>query len=310
MLAALILILLTLAACDKKEPEPMPEPELPKPVLENLELGLGNAGIGVIGEDFHFEGDMLAVDKIDKVEVKILPKEGETYSKPWKHEITWDQYKGLKNANIHKHFNIPEDAAEGQYDFWVIVYDENGSRLEVRRDFEIYARANLPVRPMISGLWMHKNWTPMYDFHADKDNYPTQRYGKGDTIQVQANISYVKGDGKLYLLLIRKSASYNPQTMEEVDLSKAIVYDVHEHKNEHSVYDFGNSEFDMESYTVIRNIPDLVIGAEKDNNAPDKNAITGSKAWQTGEYNLVVIYKNFTSGQTIHKTIPFGIDYN
>jgi hypothetical protein len=66
----------------------------------------------------------------------------------------------------------------------------------------------------------------------------------------------------------------------------------------------------MESYTVIRSIPDLIIGADKDNNAPTNNAITGNKAWENGDYNLVVIYKNFTSNQTIHKTIPFGIDYN
>jgi hypothetical protein len=310
LLSVMMLIMLTLSACDENNSEPAPQPELPKPTLENLELGLGNAGIGVIGEDFHFEANILAVDKIDTVKVKILPRAGEKYSKPWKHEITWNQYKGLKNTNVHKHFNVPADAAEGTYDLVVTVLDENGSRLEVKRDFEIYTRASLPIRPMITGLWMHKNWGPVYDYHSDKDKFPTQRYKKGDTIQVQANISFVKGDGKLYLLLIKKTANYNPQTIEEVDLSKAMVYDVHEHKNQESIKDFGNSEFDMESYTVIRNIPDLVIGADKDNNAPTNNAINGNKAWGSGDYNLVVIYKNFTSKQTIHKMIPFGIDYN
>lgn len=310
LLSAWIMFVLVFASCDHNDPEPKAEPALPKPTVENLELGLGNSGIGVIGEDFHFDADILAVDRIDTVKVMILPKKGETYAKPWKHEIIWDQYKGLKNTNVHKHFNIPKDAAEGKYDLLVSVSDVNGSRLEVKRDFEIYNRANLPVRPMISGLWMHKNWGPMYDYHSDKENYPTERYKKGDTIQVQANISFVKGDGKLYLLLIKKSANYNPQTVEEVDLSKAIVYDVHEHKNEKSIYDFGNSEFDMETYTVIRNLPDLIIGAEKDNNLPAGNAVTGSRAWESGDYNLVVLYKNSTTNQTIHKVIPFGIDYN
>lgn len=304
----LLFAAVSFTACDKNDPEP--EPELAKPTLENLELGFSNSGIGVIGEDFHFDANILAADKIDRVEVKILPKSGEIYTKSWKHEITWEQYKGLKNTNVHKHFNIPADATEGKYDLFVFVYDENGSMLEVKNDLEIYTRANLPVRPMISGLWMHKNWGPMYDYHADKDNYPTGRYEKGDTIQVQANISFVKGDGKMYLLLIRKSTNYNPKTIEEVDLTKAIVYDMHEHKDEKSVYDFSNSEFDMESYTSIRNIPDLIIGAEKDNHTPAANLITGNKAWQSGDYNLVMIYKNFTSNQTIHKTIPFGIDYN
>lgn len=309
----LLLIVLTISvlfsAC-KKDEQIETEPDTPIPKLENLELGLGNAGIGVIGEDFHFEGDILAVDKIDRVEVKMLQKAGQTYSKAWKHEITWNQYKGLKNTNVHKHFNTPNDAAEGKYDLVIIVYDENGSKLEVKRDFEIYTRANLPIRPIVSGFYMHRNWMPFYDSHSDRDKYPTQRFKKGDTLQVQANISFVKGDGKLYLLLIKKSANYNPKSIEEVDLSKAIVFDVFEHKNETSTYDFSNSIFDFDSYTVVRNMPNLIIGADKDNNTPGANAISGAKAWQTGDYNVVMIYKNTTANQTVYRSIPIGIDYN
>lgn len=297
------------SAC-KKDEQVETEPETPKPKLENLELGLGNAGIGVISEDFHFEGDILAVDKIDIVEVKMLQRAGETYSKPWKHEITWTQYKGKKNSNIHKHFNIPTDAAEGKYDLLVIVHDENGSKLELKRDFEIYIRANLPVRPIITGLYVQKNWMPFYDAHRDRDKYPTQRYKKGDTIQTQVNISFVKGDGKLFILLVKKSANYNPKTIEEVDLSKAVVLDVFEHKNESRIYDFGNFIFDDNNFTIIRDIPYLRIGADKDNNAPNTNSISGAKAWQTGDYNLVVIYKNTTYNKTVYQSIPFGIDYN
>jgi hypothetical protein len=309
VITVLLLLMASFTACKKDNPVE-PEPEQPKPTLENLELGLGNAGIGIIGEDFHFEGDVLAVDKIDRVEVKMLQKAGEKYSKAWKHEITWTQYNGLKNTNIHKHFNIPTDAAEGKYDLQVIVYDQNGSKLEIKRDFEIYTRANLPIKPIVSGLYMHRNWMPFYDSHSDGDKYPSQRFKKGDTLQVQANISFVRGDGKLYLLLIKKSANYNPKTIEEVDLSKAIVYDVLDHKNETKNYDFTNSIFDFDSYTVVRNMPNLIIGADKDNNTPAGNAISGAKAWQTGDYNMVMIYKNTTANQTVYRSIPIGIDYN
>lgn len=309
IIAALVLFITSFSACKKNELAGN-APDLPTPKLENLELGLGNAGIGVVGEDFHFEGDILAVDKIDVVDVEILQKTGETYSKPWQHKITWAQYKGLKNTNVHKHFKIPKEAVEGKYDLVVTVYDENGSKLEVKRDFEIYSRANLPIRPIITGLYVHKNWKPFYDAHSDRDTYPTEKYKKGDTLQTQVSLSFVKGDGKLYVLLIKKSANYNPKSIEEVDLSKAIVYDVLEHKNEISTYDFSNSIFDFNSYTVIRKLPDLVIGAEKDNNSPNPNDISGGKAWQTGEYNLVVIYKNFSSNLTVTRSIPFAIDYN
>jgi hypothetical protein len=149
-----------------------------------------------------------------------------------------------------------------------------------------------------------------YDSHSDRDNYPTQRLKKGDTLQVQANISFVKGDGKLYMLLIKKSANYTPKTLEEVDLSKSIVYDVFEHKNETTTYDFSNSIFDFDTYTVVRIMPNLIIGADKDNNMPGANVISGTKAWQSGDYNLVMIYKNITANQTVYKSIPIGIDYN
>jgi hypothetical protein len=309
VLAALLLFMATFTACKKDNNEEL-EPETPQPKLENLELGLGNAGIGVIGEDFHFEGDILAVDKIDIVEVKFIQKADQTYSKSWSHQITWTDYKGLKNTNIHKHFNIPKEAAEGKYDLVIVVHDENGSKLEVKRDFEIYTRANLPMKPIVSGFYMYVNGMTFYDSHSDRDNYPTQRLKKGDTLQVQANISFVKGDGKLYMLLIKKSANYTPKTLEEVDLSKSIVYDVFEHKNETTTYDFSNSIFDFDTYTVVRIMPNLIIGADKDNNMPGANVISGTKAWQSGDYNLVMIYKNITANQTVYKSIPIGIDYN
>jgi len=309
IITGLLMLVFFFTACKKDKIE-QAEKESPKPTLENLELGLGNAGIGVIGEDFHFEGDILAVDKIDRVEVKMLQRSGETYSKSWKNEITWTQYKGKKNSNIHKHFNIPTDAAEGKYDLIVIVYDENGSKLEVKRDFEIYTRANLPVRPIITVLSVQKNWLQFYDAHRDGDKYPTERYKKGDTIQAQVNISFVKGDGKLYVLLIKKTSGYTPKTIEEIDLAKAIVLDVFEHKNEPNIYDFGNFIFDVETFNIIRDIPNLRIGAVTDNNAPNRNSISNDLAWQTGDYNLVVIYKNTTFNKTVYRSIPFGIDYN
>jgi len=306
VMVVMLLALATFGACKKDRVE---EPELPRPKMENIELGLGDAGIGVIEQDFHFNADVVAGDKIDKVEIKISQKDDETYSKPWTHEIVWDQYKDLKNTNIHKHFNIPADAAEGKYDFQVTVYDENGSKLEVKRDFEIYAAANLPVRPVITQLNLRKNGKPIYDWHGMAEN-PTEKYLKGDTLSSQVSLSYVKGDGIVYLLLVKKSSNYLPTTIEEIDLNKAIVYDVFEHENMNSVDNFSNFVFDMETFTTVRRIPVFKIGAEQDNNVPVPNLISDAKGWQAGEYNLVVIYKNTTYNKTVYKSIPFGIDYN
>jgi len=305
MIAGLLLLIAVFSACEKENPIE-PEVKVPKPKIENLELGLGHSKIGVIGEDFHFNCNIVAVDKIDKVVVNFLQKANGTYSKSWQHEITWTQYKGLKNTNIHKHFNIPEEAAEGNYDLIIMIYDENGTKEEIKNDFEIFAKANLPIRPVIEALLIYKNSRLFYNAHTDGNKYPAEGYQMGDTLITQVRFSLVKGDGKLYILLIKKTANHNPKTIAEVDFDKAIVYDVFEHKGEPSIYRFSNYLYDPNP-ALKRDLPDLVIGAQKDNNIPQANVISGVKEWQTGEYNLVILYQNYTNNSSTYKSVPFSI---
>lgn len=107
------------------------------PKIDKIELGLSNSETATIGADFHFNAEVTAADKIENVQVKIAQKNTEKYSKVWSHEITWAQYAGAKNATVHKHFDIPEDAPEGKYDFIIIVNDQNGSKLEVKKNLTI-----------------------------------------------------------------------------------------------------------------------------------------------------------------------------
>lgn len=297
----ILLFLIAFTACKKDKPV-FVEPENPKPKLSNLELGLGDSGIGVIGKDFHFNGDIVAVDKIDLVEVKMIQKATEKYSHLWKHEILWKNYKGLKNANVHKHFTIPKDAAEGKYDLIITIYDENGSKEEIKRDFEIYTQANLPVRAIISDLFIFSNYRTHYTLHGDRDKYPTRAVKKGDTLAVHAVLPFVKGDGKLCIVLVKKTANYNPKTIAELDLKKAIVYDIYEHKDQPQIFRFSNYIYEK------RPIPELIIGAQKDNNVPEANVISGEKTWETGAYNLIVLYHNFTKNLTTAQSIPINID--
>ncbi|CAM3928954.1 protein of unknown function [Pedobacter westerhofensis] len=140
-------IAIGITACKKDAGD---EPERVQPTIQNLEIGINNNEIGVIGKDFHLNADVLVSGKIENVQVKILPRTGETYVKAWSHEITWDTYKDAKNTTVHKHFYIPTDAAEGKYDFVVVVNDQNGSKLEVKKSITIYAEANVPVNTIIS----------------------------------------------------------------------------------------------------------------------------------------------------------------
>lgn len=66
------------------------------PKIDKIELGLSNSETATIGADFHFNAEVTAADKIENVQVKIVQKSTETYSKNWSHEITWTQYAGAK----------------------------------------------------------------------------------------------------------------------------------------------------------------------------------------------------------------------
>ncbi|WP_439487954.1 DUF4625 domain-containing protein [Algoriphagus sp.] len=134
----LILLLsagLIFSSCQDEDEKPV----LPVPKIENIEVGLGDNEMAEIGKDFHFEADVLAGDKIENILIHIKQRAGGNYADPWSFEVVWDEYKGLKNTNIHQHFDIPEDAVEGIYDFVITVNDQNGESVEVVRNLTIYS---------------------------------------------------------------------------------------------------------------------------------------------------------------------------
>lgn len=270
-----------------------PDPILPVPIISNVEIGSGNNHIGVIGRDFHLNADIIAGDKVDLVQVKIEPIEGETYSGDWSFEVTWEQFKGAKNTNLHKHFDIPEDALEGKYEFIIIVTDENGTILEEKAEIQIVDASNLEVDPILY-IWMIT--TDQGDFHYVNEtlvNPENVEFSKDEILSSDATISNVKGDGKMYLLLIRKDLNHKPESVDAIDFSKAIVYDMFSHENEVDVYSFGNVIYDGNG-GFIRPTPAFKIGSAVDNNTPAADLTTGENAWKFGEYLFGVVYTNST----------------
>ena len=222
MVVAFMLLAAGFTACKKDNPV---EPELTKPSIDNVEIGLGNNEMGVIGKDFHFNADVLAGTKIESVQVRILPRTGESYAKEWKHEITWTEYKDAKNANVHKHFNIPAEAAEGKYDFFVIVNDQNGTKLELKRSISIYSADNVPVNPEVFLFNVGADKRLIYDLANGGFLDPvTQKYGngpgqinKGDNLVPSMTVTGIKGDGKMYVVLINKKHKHRPETIDAID---------------------------------------------------------------------------------------------
>lgn len=279
------------------------EPELVVPTATNIEIGTANNKQAIRGRDFHLNVDVVAGGKIKTVEIKVVQKAGQTYTSTWKFELAWAQYNGAKNTNVHQHFTIPIEAPEGKYDFYFIVLDENGTKLEIKEDFTIIDAANMPIDPKIGRDIFSRNGTMIYYM----DTYVEQEliFKKGDEFTAHAQVSEIKGDGILYTVLIKRKANYFPESIDKLDLSKAIVISKVEHKGLPNASKVAT----LKQINGVYGGETITIGAEKDGNEPIANPINGEKIWESGKYNLVILYKNTTYNMNTYKSIPITIIY-
>ena len=300
LILSLALITASFSACKKEGTES----EALKPTAENVEIGTANNKRALRGRDFHFNADVLAASKIKDVKLVISQKAGMSYSSNWKFELSWPEYIGVKNTNVHKHFTIPGSAPEGTYDFAVIIQDENGTQLEIKEDLIILDPGNLPVDPKIGRDFVSRNGTLIY--YTDVFEEKELIFKKGDEISLHAQVSEIKDDGILYSVLIKKKANYYPESIDKLDLSKVIVVTKVEHRGlgnagKVSTLKLVNGAYGGETITV---------GASMDNNEPSANAIAGERAWESGQYQWVILYKNTTHNISVFKSVPISINYN
>jgi len=282
-------------ACDNDDNN-----EVSKPTAENIEIGTANNKRALIGRDFHFNADVIAGDKIADVQLKILPKSGEIYTKDWKLEFTWNQYIGAKNTNIHKHFTIPADAPEGKFDFIFIVLDENGTRLEITEELTIIDPANLPADPLIGRDMISRNDDLIY--YMETWTEPELIFKKNDLLTAHAQVSQIMGDGILYSVLIKKNLNYYPENIDNLDLKKVIVISKVEHKDLAPASKIAT----LQKINEVWGGESIIIGADKDFIG---NPTTLDKVWQSGQYNWVILYKNTTHNISVYKSMPITINY-
>lgn len=297
----LVLFSVSLLSCNDEEKV---APELHTATIENLEIGSGNNGKGIIGRDFHFDMDVVAATRIVDVQVLIKQKTGVTYAKDWSFDVTWAEFKGAKNTNVHKHFSIPEQAPEGNYDFIIRVKDENGSVKEEKYPIELISAEKLPVLPELYSFMLQKADTSksfVYILNRGFMDPANKGYVKGDTLDAYVDIRNVKDDGVIYMLLIKKSAGHMPETVKDIDFSKVIVVDVREHKGLTKVGTFTNY-VGMPDYSPRV----LVIGGATDNNIPSGSTIDKNK-WANGEYYYGIVYTNTTHNMSVHYYIDLNL---
>ena len=295
---SLVLFLLTAAAFTGCESDDNNEPL--KPTAENIEIGTANSKRALIGRDFHFNADVIAGNKISAVELKILPKTGETYSKEWKLELSWPQYSGTKNTNVHKHFTIPAEAPEGKFDLYFIVLDENGTRLEIKEELTITDPANMPADPLIGRDMISRNDDLIYYMETWVE--PELILKKDDKLTAHAQVSQIMGNGILYSLLIKKSLNYHPESIDNLDFKKVIILSKVEHKDLAPASKIST----LQKINDVYGGESIVIGAATDN---ESNVLTGDKSWESGQYNWVILYKNTTHNLSVYKSMPITISY-
>ncbi|NSW45055.1 MAG: DUF4625 domain-containing protein [Bacteroidales bacterium] len=116
-------------ACKKEN-----KTEITKPQIRLKEVGLDNSKIGYIGSDFHLEADIEAEAKINIVKIEIHSE----HTKSWYFDSTYSEFAGLKNAEFHKHIDMPTNLTDtGQYHLHFIVSDMNGNQSSVESEIQI-----------------------------------------------------------------------------------------------------------------------------------------------------------------------------
>lgn len=105
-----------------------------KPVITLHELGENNSGEVVQGEELHVDAEIEAEGVIEVVIVEI---HFEGTGTGWEYEKIHTEFSGLKNADFHKHIDVPVDAAPGDYHFHLKVRDKVGQETSFEAELTI-----------------------------------------------------------------------------------------------------------------------------------------------------------------------------
>jgi hypothetical protein len=137
----LVATVIVLSAC---------ESEGEKPEIDFHELGYENSKTAEIGDELHMDAEIVAENKIDKIEIELHPEEdGHGHEKgaagesdeEWEFEKTYTEFSGLKNTEFHEHIEIPAEAHEGHYHFHFKVTDMEGYQTVFEDEVELVAPA-------------------------------------------------------------------------------------------------------------------------------------------------------------------------
>jgi len=153
---AVLCFVAVLSAC-KKDKDVVIAP----PTISGLEVGTSNNKTAYPGNDLHLEAEIEAPGNIANVKLEINPVNGTG----WKVNTTYtDGFAGLKNAEFHKHIDVPEDAATGDYKVVLSVTDQQGKTTKIESDLKVVVD---PTLPSVSGLEIEYEGNDEIHFEAN-----------------------------------------------------------------------------------------------------------------------------------------------
>ncbi|HRP55446.1 DUF4625 domain-containing protein [Agriterribacter sp.] len=132
----LFFLFLAFSACKKDKDV------IAKPTITDLEIGSGNSKTAYPDADVHIEASVLAPGSIANIKVEIHPEGGSGWTFT---QIYTEGYEGLKNADLHEHIDIPEDAATGEYHVHITITDKAGNVAEAESALNIIVDPSLPA---------------------------------------------------------------------------------------------------------------------------------------------------------------------
>jgi len=258
--------------------------EISKPEVNLTELGYQNSKMASLGNDLHIEAEILAEGKVDNIRVTIHPEGDHTEknSNFINHEDEWEfdsvytiGFTGVKDPTFHKHVEIPVTADTGDYHFHFIVTDMEGFQSSVEDEIKIPA-PNDTQSPIIT---------------ISSAPSEGQVFANEQTISISGSISDDKLLGGLYIGLVRTDRNLEDSFVNDTNTITLL----HTH-------DFDSPQ--MYSFSAS-----IIVGAAKDNNNPTKD-ITGSIAWSTGNYYILVKCKDAFGGNWSYSSrYPITINY-
>ncbi|GJH41480.1 hypothetical protein RCZ04_20300 [Capnocytophaga sp. HP1101] len=156
-------------SCSKDKNDTPITSNIAAPKIENIELGHDNTKTAEIGNDLHFEATITAEATIKEIKLLITYSQG---SSSFKVEENFTKSIGLKGYNIHQHFDIPTDAAEGNYNFLLKVTDTSGQTVELKdvvkvtKAIDLTEDNSLPLSTLQLGVLNQCIAMPRADFIA------------------------------------------------------------------------------------------------------------------------------------------------